>query len=672
MLKKLLWPAIKLMSQLSYAAKFGLISFLFMVPMVILGGQVFMAAFGSLNQSQEELNGLETTQTLTAFAQKLEAYRDLAAVAPYQASDEAFNQAVVEAEKNYQAVLQELRQQELSPELIAGLDEWQENSAKKLSTVGEHRQPTYRDQYRYYQLVIDEIYALIRQHNQRIGLALDPDVKIQRLVGMLTTTQQVNQAFGLAHGAGIYSFIERSLQSTTYDMLNAVYDQLLITDTQAQLLLKDAEALQIKSLDDVVKNADSALQNLKNKLDEEVISAPSIEGEWQDFDRFYQDQQAQVERIKQRVFPLIEEALTSRVQKQEIKIFILASVLLTALGIILYVYIAFFMSVRYSIKKFTGSASEISQGDLTHSIRFKGSDEMGELRDSFNAMMDNMRSTLSAVKDGASAVSDSVQGVEDMAQRSRETVRSQQEQTQKISQIISEVAEQVGNVANLAAYAEDAALTGKSKSDDAVKVIHGMAQQINKLSEEMTRSVSAVNRLAENSASISSILSTIKGIAEQTNLLALNAAIEAARAGEAGRGFAVVADEVRALASRSRESADEIEKLINEIQGNIGHAVTTMESNRTIVGKTVEQSGKVTDTLREIRVSMDDIKEKTTDIATTAKAQRQQALALEGDLVQVRESGEETAENADSTVKEVRKMRDIAQELSEKVGQFKV
>ena len=74
-------------------------------------------------------------------------------------------------------------------------------SAKKLSTIGEHRQPTYRDQYRYYQLVIDEIYALIRQHNQRIGLALDPDVKIQRLVGMLATTQQINQAFGLAHGA---------------------------------------------------------------------------------------------------------------------------------------------------------------------------------------------------------------------------------------------------------------------------------------------------------------------------------------------------------------------------------------------------------------------------------------------------------------------------------------
>jgi methyl-accepting chemotaxis protein len=672
MLKKLLWPAIKLMSQLSYAAKFGLISFLFMVPMVILGGQVFMAAFGSLSQSQEELNGLETTQALYEFAHQLENYRDIAAVAPYQARDEAFNQAVVEAEKNHQAALQKLRQQNLEPELLAGLDEWQEKSAKKLSIVGEHRQPTYRDQYRYYQLVIDEIYALIRQHNQRIGLALDPDVKIQRLVGMLATTQQINQAFGLAHGAGIYSFIEHSLQSTTYDMLNAVYDQLLISDTQVQLLLKDAEVLQIKSLSDTTKNVADALQNIKNKLDEEVISAPSIEGEWQDFDRFYKDQLAQLERTELRLFPLVKEALTSRVQKQEIKIFILASVLLTALCIILYVYIAFFMSVRYSIKKFTGSASDISQGDLTQSIRFKGSDEMGELRDSFNAMMSNMRSTLKTVKDGADAVTRSVQGVEDMAQRSRETVRSQQEQTQQISKIISEVAEQVGNMASLASHAEDAALTGKNKSDDAVKVINGMAQQINKLSQEMTNSVEAVNRLAENSASISSILTTIKGIAEQTNLLALNAAIEAARAGEAGRGFAVVADEVRALASRSRDSADEIEKLISEIQGNIGHAVTTMENNRSIVGKTVEQSGKVTETLREIRVSMDDIKEKTTDISSTASVQREQTLALEGNLAQVRNSGQETADNADNTVKEVRKMQEIAQELSEKVGQFKV
>ena len=196
--------------------------------------------------------------------------------------------------------------------------------------------------------------------------------------------------------------------------------------------------------------------------------------------------------------------------------------------------------------------------------------------------------------------------------------------------------------------------------------------EIGRLSNEMSNSMEAVNRLAENSSSISSILATIKGIAEQTNLLALNAAIEAARAGEQGRGFAVVADEVRTLASRTQKSASEIEGLISDVQKNIVSAVETMEVNRSMVEKTVANSGQVNTTLHEIQTSMGDIQHKTADIVTTANEQRRNAMDLENNLEVIRKNGQQTSANAEGTVQAVRQTQAITDALSQRVAAFKV
>jgi len=196
--------------------------------------------------------------------------------------------------------------------------------------------------------------------------------------------------------------------------------------------------------------------------------------------------------------------------------------------------------------------------------------------------------------------------------------------------------------------------------------------EVQRLSQEMANSMEAVNRLAENSTSISSILETIKGIAEQTNLLALNAAIEAARAGEQGRGFAVVADEVRTLASRTQGSAQEIEGLIGDVQQNIVSAVETMKVNRDMVETTVANSEQVGTTLTEIQSSMGDIQSKTNHIVVTAGEQKNNATALETNLESIRLSGEETSANAEGTVEAVRKTQDITDALAQRVEQFKV
>jgi methyl-accepting chemotaxis protein len=224
----------------------------------------------------------------------------------------------------------------------------------------------------------------------------------------------------------------------------------------------------------------------------------------------------------------------------------------------------------------------------------------------------------------------------------------------------------------MAGFAEQAALSGADRSTQAGEVVHNVISDVQHLSEEMSNSMEAVNRLADNSTNISSILGTIKGIAEQTNLLALNAAIEAARAGEQGRGFAVVADEVRTLASRTQGSAEEIEGLIKEVQQNIQRAVDTMEVNRTMVDKTVDSSGQVGEALESIQGSMREIQSKTLEIVSTASNQQEAAKALDNNLSVIREHGEETVQNVEGTVNAVRQTQSLTESLKQRVERFKV
>ena len=224
----------------------------------------------------------------------------------------------------------------------------------------------------------------------------------------------------------------------------------------------------------------------------------------------------------------------------------------------------------------------------------------------------------------------------------------------------------------MAGEAEQAALSGADRSQQAGIVVDNVIADVQQLSEEMRNSMEAVNRLADNSTNISSILGTIKGIAEQTNLLALNAAIEAARAGEQGRGFAVVADEVRTLASRTQGSAAEIEGLIKEVQQNIERAVETMEINRTMVNKTVDSSGQVGEALESIQGSMHEIQTKTLEIVSTASSQQEAAKALNNNLSIIRGHGEETVQNVEGTVDAVRQTQSLTEALKQRVERFKV
>jgi methyl-accepting chemotaxis protein len=672
MLKTILWPAIRLMGQLSYAAKFGLISFLFMVPLVFLSGQVFYASYQSLKKTQDELIAVENIKHVMGVVYAIEDYRNHASPLIFQ-SDSDLKELVITYRKTIDKKFLNIIENIDHDDLVIQLTEFKENNFDRLSIDGEARMPTLIDQFNYYQAVIDKLYLIINKYAQSTGVALDSDPEIQQLMIIgLTKSPMVRNVAGLGQAAGIFAMIEKYLQSLTYDLMNDVYEEMLSVETSINLIAASFEELGLLSLAEQAKNSGKGFVEIQNKLDDEVIAAVNVEMPWTEFDQFAQPKILALTTLDQSIFPLIAQKLQFRLDDQRSHMLTTASVLLTVMIIIIYLYSAFFLSVQYSIARFFSAAQKIAKGDLTQVISFDGKDEMGQLRDAFNEMTSEVRGILSTVKDTAVNVGEKVSDVETIANSSRDAASAQVIQTEEVANIITDMSERAITVVTMAEEAEQAAVSGGERSTQARKVVNDVITDVQQLSDEMSNSMEAVNRLADNSSNISSILGTIKGIAEQTNLLALNAAIEAARAGEQGRGFAVVADEVRTLASRTQGSAEEIDSLIKEVQQNIQRAVETMEINRTMVDKTVDSSGHVGEALESIQGSMQEIQTKTLEIVSTASSQQETAKALDSNLSVIRDNGEETVQNVEDTVNAVRQTQSLTESLTRRVERFTV
>lgn len=672
MLKTILLPAIQLMGRLSYAAKFGLMSFLFMVPLVFLSGQVFYSSYQSLQKTENELIAVKNIQHMMNVVYALEDYRNYATPVVFK-RDPELSKRVVEYRLAVDSQLNNTIQLIQNTNLKEQLSTFKKNNFDKLSIDGDARTPTMPDQFKFYQEVIDQLYLVINKYAQNTGLSLDSDPEIQQLLIIsLSNSPAIRDAAGLGYAGSIFAMVEKYLQSVTYDFLNDIYDTMAAAVPNVQLVTSSLESMGLNNIAEQVTKAGNGMLDIQTTLDEEIIASTSITMDWTDIESMAQSKIQEIRGLDGLLLPLIEEKLQTRLDDQTSHMFLTASVLITVIVIISYLYSAFFLSVQDSIARFFSAAQKIAKGDLTQVIAFEGKDEMGQLRDAFNEMTSEVRGILSTVKDTAENVDDKVSDVATIANNSRNSVNTQMVQTEEIANTITDMSERASTVVTMAEEAEHAALSGAERSEEAGKVVDNVISDVQQLSEEMSNSMEAVNRLADNSTNISSILGTIKGIAEQTNLLALNAAIEAARAGEHGRGFAVVADEVRTLASRTQYSAEEIDGLIKEVQQNIQRAVDTMEINRTMVNKTVDSSGQVGEALESIQGSMHEIQRKTLEIVSSASSQQEAAKALDNNLSVIREQGGETVDNVEGTLNAVCQTQSLTASLKERVERFKV
>jgi methyl-accepting chemotaxis protein len=314
----------------------------------------------------------------------------------------------------------------------------------------------------------------------------------------------------------------------------------------------------------------------------------------------------------------------------------------------------------------------IASGDLSHNIQVTRRDELGVLQQGIQRMGTTLRELISGIRDGVTQIASAAEELSAVTEQTSAGVNSQKIETDQVATAMHEMTATVQEVARNAEQASQAASAADGEARAGDKVVAEAIAQIERLAAEVARSTDAMTHLQQESNKIGSVMDVIKAVAEQTNLLALNAAIEAARAGEAGRGFAVVADEVRGLAQRTQKSTEEIEGLVAGLQNGTQQVAAVMNNSRSLTDSSVELTRKAGVSLENITRTVSNIQSMNQQIAAAAEQQSAVAEEISRSIVNVRDVSEQTAAASDETAKSSVELARLGGQLQQMVSHFRV
>ncbi|WP_217474786.1 methyl-accepting chemotaxis protein [Stutzerimonas stutzeri] len=314
----------------------------------------------------------------------------------------------------------------------------------------------------------------------------------------------------------------------------------------------------------------------------------------------------------------------------------------------------------------------IAAGDLTDQRRIERKDEMGALQQGVMGMAATLRELISGIRDSVTQMASAAEQLSAITEQTSVGMNGQKIETDQVATAMHEMSATVQEVARNAEEASQAASDADREARSGDAVVAEAVAQIERLSQEMLRSTEAMAKLESESNRIGSVMDVIKTVAEQTNLLALNAAIEAARAGEAGRGFAVVADEVRGLAQRTQKSTEEIEQLVAGLQQGTQQVAVAMQNSHNLTESSVELTRKAGLALNDITAKVSNIQAMNQQIAAAAEEQGAVADEISRSVINVRDISEQTATASDETAASSVELARLGNELQAMVSRFRV
>ncbi|MCZ4293346.1 methyl-accepting chemotaxis protein [Vibrio sinaloensis] len=342
----------------------------------------------------------------------------------------------------------------------------------------------------------------------------------------------------------------------------------------------------------------------------------------------------------------------------------------------LFIFMGIFLanSIARPIREIASRFADLGKGDgdLSQRIAIRGHDEIGQLSEGFNDFIEKIHQSMKEVASTSHALQSAADGVSSKANTTYDNSQIQRDQTIQVVTAINQMGATISEIASNAATAADTASQASDNTQVGQNVVSKAKDAISRLALDIENTGQVVEQLASTTQEIGSILDVIRDISEQTNLLALNAAIEAARAGEQGRGFAVVADEVRNLASRTADSTEEIQKMINQLQSDAKDAVSAMEAGKSVTGEGVSASDEAVEVLVNISERIHDISDRNTQVATATEEQSTVVHTINQNIEEINAINEMTTGTAQELAAASAELKELSVRLDTMVGSFKL
>ncbi len=451
--------------------------------------------------------------------------------------------------------------------------------------------------------------------------------------------------------------------------------------------LRDSMASIITSLKDKQSYVnDDNINDLVSEIENSVVSDDGVVAKQYENTRLLQESEVLAKELSgsmasvtTSVQELLSEASLMGVKAKkeasdaaDLSTLIIEVVLVVSIIIAVLVALWVSRSIRQPLKEVMSVLGKIADGDFTQRSAVKTKDEFGELSNWVNDLVTKLQTVMSEIDQASNKVAASAGSNVRLASDSKRLMAAQNERTTEVASSMSEMVSTVDQVAKSSEVILHQIQSVDQRASENREQMDANIHKIEQLLEQIEASTVVVNQLDEHSKSIDRILDVIQDIAEQTNLLALNAAIEAARAGEQGRGFAVVADEVRTLATRTHSSTEEIQHVIVQLQQGVTKTVGSMEVSRQSATSSAEEARVVGLSLVELQNSMAEIRDLSTQIATAAEEQSAVAQEIKQNVLEISEMSEQAALGSDQSEKDSEGLSKLASHQKQLLSQFKI